>query len=107
VVRDGWLLEAAPAPGRPLWVWGRGHVGRAIVSVLAPWPGAAITWVDLGPDRFPARVPEGVTVLPAPSPRRWSATRPRTPTTSSSPGRMSSTSSSATRCWGMGSPASG
>jgi xanthine dehydrogenase accessory factor len=68
VVRDGWLLEAAPAPGRPLWVWGAGHVGRAIVSVLAPWPGAAITWVDLGPDRFPARVPEGVTVLPATEP---------------------------------------
>jgi xanthine dehydrogenase accessory factor len=28
----------------------------------------AITWVDLGPDRFPARVPEGVTALPAAEP---------------------------------------
>lgn len=68
LVRDGWLVEAAPAPGRPLWIWGAGHVGRAIVGVLAPWPGVAITWVDLGPDRFPARVPEGVTVLPAAEP---------------------------------------
>lgn len=67
-VRDGWLLEAAPAPGRPLWVWGAGHVGRAIVGVLAPWPGVAITWVDLAPDRFPAQVPPGVSVLPAAEP---------------------------------------
>ena len=68
VVRDGWLIEAGPAPGRPLWVWGAGHVGRAIVNVLAPWPGVALTWVDLGPDRFPASVPAGVTALPAAEP---------------------------------------
>jgi xanthine dehydrogenase accessory factor len=43
-------------------------VGRAIVNVLAPWPGVAITWVDLGPDRFPAKVPTGVTMLPAAEP---------------------------------------
>jgi xanthine dehydrogenase accessory factor len=68
LLRDGWLIEAAPLPGRPLWVWGAGHVGRAVVGVLAPWPGVAITWVDLSPDRFPDRVPEGVTVLPAAEP---------------------------------------
>jgi len=68
IVKGGWLLEAAPAPGRPLWVWGAGHVGRAIVDVLAPWPGSAITWIDLGPDRFPGAVPPGVTVLPATEP---------------------------------------
>ncbi|TNC68516.1 xanthine dehydrogenase accessory protein XdhC [Rubellimicrobium roseum] len=67
-VRDGWLVETAPAPGRPLWVWGAGHVGRAIVDVLAPWPGVAITWIDLGPDRYPDRVPAGVTRLPAAEP---------------------------------------
>ena len=68
LVRDGWLIEAAPEPGRPLWVWGAGHVGRAIVGTLAPWPGVAITWVDLGPDRFPEVVPQGVTALPAAEP---------------------------------------
>ncbi len=68
LLRDGWLLEAAPAPGRPVWVWGAGHVGRAVVSVLAPWPGVAVTWVDLGPDRFPERPPDGVTILPAAEP---------------------------------------
>ncbi len=68
LLQEGWLVEAAPEPGRPLWVWGAGHVGRAIVSVLAPWPGVAITWVDLGRDRFPDIVPKSVTVLPAAEP---------------------------------------
>ncbi|EYD74813.1 XdhC protein (assists in molybdopterin insertion into xanthine dehydrogenase) [Rubellimicrobium mesophilum DSM 19309] len=68
LLRDGWLIEAAPEPGRPLWVWGAGHVGRAIVDVLAPWPGVAITWIDLGPDRFPGSAPPGVTLLPAAEP---------------------------------------
>jgi xanthine dehydrogenase accessory factor len=68
LVRDGWLIESAPETGRPLWVWGAGHVGRAIVSVLAPWPGVAVTWIDLGPDRFPGAVPPGVTLLPAAEP---------------------------------------
>ena len=76
-VREGWLVEAAPAPGRPLWVWGAGHVGRAIVAVLAPWPGVAITWVDLGPDRFPAQVPAGVTIVPAAEPERLVPFAPR------------------------------
>ena len=68
LVRGGWLIEAAPDPGRPLWVWGAGHVGRAIVDVLAPWPGVAISWVDLGPDRFPEAAPPNVTLLPAAEP---------------------------------------
>jgi xanthine dehydrogenase accessory factor len=68
LVREGWLIEAAPDPGCPLWVWGAGHVGRAIVNVLAPWPGVAVTWVDLGPDRFPPSMPAGVTLLPAAEP---------------------------------------
>lgn len=68
LLREGWLVEAGPAPGRPVWVWGAGHVGRAIVSVLAPWPGVAVTWIDLGPDRFPEAVPPGVTPIPAAEP---------------------------------------
>ena len=56
---------AAPAPTRPLWIWGAGHVGRALAVTLAPLPDMAITWIDTAPDRFPDRVPEGVTPLPA------------------------------------------
>lgn len=65
---EGWLIEAATAPRRPLWIYGAGHVGRALVAVLSPLPGFAITWVDTGPDRFPPEVPEGVNVLVAADP---------------------------------------
>jgi xanthine dehydrogenase accessory factor len=65
---QGWLVEPVAAPGRQVWVWGAGHVGRALVAVLAPLPGMAITWVDTGPERFPEAVPEGVTVVPAADP---------------------------------------
>ncbi|SDE36164.1 xanthine dehydrogenase accessory protein XdhC [Limimaricola pyoseonensis] len=73
---EGWLVEAAPPLRRPLWVWGAGHVGRAIVSVMAPMPGLSITWIDLAPDCFPDSVPEGVTAIPAAAP---AALMPRAP----------------------------
>lgn len=58
---QGWLAEpVSPAP-RALWVWGAGHVGRALVATLAPLPGVAITWVDTAPERFPEALPTGVT----------------------------------------------
>lgn len=64
----GWLVEPVAEAGRQVWVWGAGHVGRALVSVLAPLPGIAVTWVDVAPERFPDVVPEGVTVVPASDP---------------------------------------
>jgi xanthine dehydrogenase accessory factor len=65
---QGWLVEPVAEPTRQLWIWGAGHVGRALVSVLAPLPGFAITWVDVSPERFPTEVPQNVTVLPATDP---------------------------------------
>ncbi len=65
---DGWMVEPVARPVRPLWIWGAGHVGRALVDVLAPLPDLEITWVDTAPNRFPDQVPEGVTVLPAARP---------------------------------------
>jgi xanthine dehydrogenase accessory factor len=65
---QGWLVEPVAAADRQVWVWGAGHVGRALVAVLAPLPGVRITWIDTGPDRFPANPPPGVTVLPAADP---------------------------------------
>ncbi|PPB79913.1 xanthine dehydrogenase accessory factor [Albidovulum inexpectatum] len=56
---DGWVIEPIAHPAREIWVWGAGHVGRAIVSVLHPLPDFRIIWADVAPDRFPA-VPEGV-----------------------------------------------
>lgn len=64
----GWVIEPLAQPRQPLWIYGAGHVGRALVHTLGPLPGFAITWVDTGPERFPEDVPEGVTALPARDP---------------------------------------
>ena len=65
---DGWMVEPVHKPARNLWIWGAGHVGRALVDVLSPLPDLAITWVDTGPGRFPEAVPADVTVVPAAKP---------------------------------------
>lgn len=67
---QGWMVEPVQPPRDPVWIWGAGHVGRALVAVLAPLPDLALSWVDTGPERFPDAVPEDVTVLPAADPLR-------------------------------------
>jgi xanthine dehydrogenase accessory factor len=63
-----WFVEPVLHPKNSLWIWGAGHVGRALVSVLAPLPDLDITWVDTAENRFPdARAPN-VTILPAHAP---------------------------------------
>ena len=37
-VLDGWMIEPVSRPDRDIWIWGAGHVGRALVGVLAPLP---------------------------------------------------------------------
>lgn len=73
----GWLIEGEPAAATPLWIWGAGHVGRALATVLAPLPDIAITWADIAADRFPDAVPPGVTALPAADLPRLAAHAPR------------------------------
>lgn len=65
---QGWMVEPVARPSRQLWIWGAGHVGRAIVAVAAPLPGVAITWIDMDGTRFPASLPEAVTALWAANP---------------------------------------
>lgn len=65
---DGWMVEPVHQPTRNLWIWGAGHVGRALVDVLSPLPDLAITWVDTTQDRFPDSIPPGVTAIPAAKP---------------------------------------
>lgn len=67
---EGWMVESVAKPARDLWIWGAGHVGRALVNVLAPLPDVAITWVDTGPERFPDTMPENVTAVPVADPAR-------------------------------------
>ncbi len=74
---DGWMIEPVHKPTRDLWIWGAGHVGRALVGVLSPLPDLAISWFDTGPDRFPATVPGGVRVIPAAKPAELVRHAPR------------------------------
>lgn len=58
---DGWFIEPIDDPATPVWIWGAGHVGRALVATLAPLPSLAVTWIDTAPERFPEAIPGGVT----------------------------------------------
>lgn len=53
---------------RNIWIWGAGHVGRALVNTLAPLPDTAITWIDTSAARFPGTMPDDVTPLVAAAP---------------------------------------
>jgi xanthine dehydrogenase accessory factor len=72
------MAEGLERPqGAALWIWGAGHVGRALVRTLSTLPEVAITWIDTGPDRFPADIPETVTRLIATDPPRLMPHAPR------------------------------
>jgi len=64
---DGWLLEPMTPPPVPIWIWGAGHVGRALAAVLAPMERFAVSWVDFDAVRF-GQVPEGVRPIVAHNP---------------------------------------
>lgn len=63
-----WLIEPLTSAPQPLWVWGAGHVGRALVNVLAPFEGWQLNWVDTEARRFPDTVPAGVSLHVAAAP---------------------------------------
>lgn len=64
---SGWMTEIFLPPKIAIWVYGAGHVGRALVTVLTTLK-YDITWVDTTPDRFPTVCPPGVTPLIAANP---------------------------------------
>lgn len=68
VLQNGWLVEKETHPTRDIWIYGAGHVGRALVATLTPLPDLNITWVDTAADRFPSEIPVGVTELVAADP---------------------------------------
>lgn len=58
----GVMVEHFGEAKRPLYLFGAGHVGRALVLALAPLP-FAIRWIDTRPDAFPSVVPANVVPL--------------------------------------------
>jgi xanthine dehydrogenase accessory factor len=63
-----WLIEAVSPARQDLWIWGAGHVGRALVSVLSPLPGLRLFWVDTDRARFPSEIAADVTPMIAENP---------------------------------------
>lgn len=64
---EGWLFEPARPTRRPLWLYGAGHVGRAVVESFQPLP-FDITWIDTDAARYPSQILHGVTQLVATNP---------------------------------------
>ena len=50
---EDWLIEKIIAAKVPIWIWGAGHVGSAILSLMAPLPNLEIYWLDTESSRFP------------------------------------------------------
>ncbi len=53
-----WFIEPIERKRTPLFLYGAGHVGRALVRVLSELA-FAITWIDTAADRFPEAIAEG------------------------------------------------
>lgn len=71
VVLEFTFGEKQLPPDKPdLWIWGAGHVGRAIVKVLAPFADRQIVWVDVAAERFPGDIEHGVQPMVAEDPLR-------------------------------------
>ena len=55
------LLETLGPRRSPLWVFGAGHVGQALVRLLAELALFDIRWIDSRPELLPAGLPDGIT----------------------------------------------
>jgi xanthine dehydrogenase accessory factor len=72
------MHEGKSGGARPehLWVWGAGHVGRAVINTCHPQQ-FKITWIDSSADRFPANTDTHITKIPAADMPRLALRAPR------------------------------
>lgn len=61
VAGESWFVERIEPCRWNVWVFGNGHVGRALVSMLAVLP-CRVRWIDSREGDFPAEAPPGVLV---------------------------------------------
>jgi xanthine dehydrogenase accessory factor len=71
---ESWT-EPLGAISRAVYLFGAGHVGRALALTLAPLP-FAVRWIDPRRDAFPAHAPANVTLIHAPEPAAEVASAP-------------------------------
>jgi len=65
--RDTYVMEAIGDRSHPLYLFGAGHVGRAIVQALAPLA-FRTSWIDSRSDAFPAELSAGLVTHGAENP---------------------------------------
>jgi xanthine dehydrogenase accessory factor len=73
--RPCYVLEQMTSLRQDLYLFGAGHVGRALVHVLADLP-YRIRWFDARTDMFPAAIPDGVAIEASADPRHDVASAP-------------------------------
>ena len=61
------LTERLGDVRQPLWLFGAGHVGKALATALEPLP-FKLTWIDGRMGQFPADVPDDINTLEAAMP---------------------------------------
>jgi xanthine dehydrogenase accessory factor len=61
------LLERLDEELPALWLYGAGHVGQALVRIVAELP-LRLTWIDARAELFPAQIPDSVRIVHAPDP---------------------------------------
>ena len=59
---DGHVIERFGEEPTAFYLFGAGHVGRALVTALAPLP-FAVTWMDTRPSAIPEMFPSNVTAI--------------------------------------------
>jgi xanthine dehydrogenase accessory factor len=59
------VVEIVRRAARPLWLYGAGHVGRALVTVLSELA-FDLSWLDSRQDGFPPQIPAGLRSVVAP-----------------------------------------
>ncbi|MGH6894285.1 MAG: xanthine dehydrogenase accessory protein XdhC [Dongiaceae bacterium] len=59
------VTETVRRRARPVWLFGAGHVGRALAKVLVELP-FEVTWLDSRFDGFPEEIPAGIRHVTAP-----------------------------------------
>jgi len=72
---DCTFIERLSPALAPLWLFGAGHVGQALVPIMAALP-FRITWIDSRPGLFPAALAESVGTVVAAQPAACVASAP-------------------------------
>jgi xanthine dehydrogenase accessory factor len=72
---DGGWTEPIGEGARAVYLFGAGHVGRALALALAPLP-FAVRWIDSRREAFPARAPANIALINAAQPAAELANAP-------------------------------